>query len=54
MTAVRATAGSELRRRLMDAYREESIGTGRWDAPMPMPVAPPDASPLKPDESKDP
>ena len=38
--AVRATASSELRRRLLEAFAAESIGTGRWDAPMPLPVAP--------------
>lgn len=52
--AVRATAGSELRRRLMDAYRAESIGTGRWDAPMPMPVAPPEPAQPEPGESNGP
>jgi small conductance mechanosensitive channel len=52
--AVRATASSELRRRLLEAFRAESIGTGRWDAPMPMPVGPPEASQHEPAESKGP
>jgi small conductance mechanosensitive channel len=52
--AVRAAAGSELRRRLMDAFRADSIGTGRWDAPMPMPVGPPEPAQPDPRDSSGP
>jgi moderate conductance mechanosensitive channel len=39
--SVRAAVTSELRRRLLDAYRAEGIGTGRWDTPMPAAAPPP-------------
>jgi small conductance mechanosensitive channel len=42
---VRAEATSELRRRLVDAMNAESIGTGRWDAPMPAAAPTPAATP---------
>ena len=39
--AVRAAVTSELRRRLLEAFSAEGIGTGRWDTPMPLPTPPP-------------
>lgn len=39
--AVRAAATSELRKRLLEAFAAEGIGTGRWDTPMPAAVPPP-------------
>ena len=38
-----AAATSELRRRLLEAFTAESIGTGRWDTPMPLAAPPPTA-----------
>ena len=42
--SVRAGATSELRKRLLEAFSAESIGTGRWDTPMPAAVVPPPSS----------
>ena len=43
--SVRAAATSELRRRLLEAFAAEGIGTGRWDTPMPLAAPPPSTSP---------
>jgi moderate conductance mechanosensitive channel len=37
----RTPATSELRKRLLEAFTAEGIGTGRWDTPMPAAAAPP-------------
>ena len=43
-TGVQAAVASELRRRLAAALVEESIGTGRWDTPLPIVTQAPHAS----------
>ena len=40
-TGAQGPAASELRRRLVAAMAAESIGTGRWDTPLPIVTQPP-------------